>query len=269
VIDDYHLEEVLGEGASGVVYSARAPSGEQVAVKVLRPERTGDAVARARFLREARIAASIESRHLVPIVALGETEDTIYLVMPFYARGSLAGRLRDGPLDLAETVTLAAQVARGLDALHERDILHRDVKPSNVLVDDQGRAALSDFGLAWTPDSTRLTEIGTVLGTLHYLAPELIEGAEATAASDIYGLGCVLYECVCGSPPFGDAAHTAEIGFAHLVEEPADPRERQPHIPEDVSVALLSALSKNPTDRPTTATALGRMLHLAHKTALA
>jgi serine/threonine-protein kinase len=266
VIEGYRLQEVVGEGATGIVHAARGPAGERVAVKVLRPERTQDPVARARFLREAKVASSIRSRHVVPILAAGETGNTIYLAMPFYERGSLAGA---APLDLAEAVSLAGQIARGLDALHERSILHRDVKPSNVLLDRDGTAALSDFGLSRMPDSTRVTETGVLLGTPHYLAPELIAGSDATTHSDIYAFACVLYELVTGRPPFADATRPAEVGFAHLVEEAPDPREFRPGLPADMSLALTSALAKDPAERPTSATALARMLHLAHKPALA
>jgi serine/threonine protein kinase len=266
VIDGYRLEKVIGEGAAGVVYAGRTAAGRPVALKILRPERTQDAVARARFLREARVAASIRSRHVVPILDVGETAESAYLVMPFYERGSLA---RTGPLDLAQAVALAGQIARGLDALHERGILHRDVKPSNVLLDRDGTAALSDFGLALIADSTRFTDTGVLLGTPHYLAPELIAGGEATTQSDIYAFGCVLFECITGRPPFADAGRPAEVGFAHLTLDVPDPRERRPDLSEDVSLALLSALAKDPAERPTTATALARMLHLAHKPALA
>jgi serine/threonine protein kinase len=266
VIDGYRLEEVIGEGATGVVYVARTEAGERVAVKVLRPERTQDAVARARFLREAQVAASIRSRHVVPILSVGETAETLHLVMPFYERGSLAGA---APTALAEIVALAAQIARGLDALHERGILHRDVKPSNVLLDKDGTAALADFGLARMADSTCVTDTGVLLGTPHYLAPELIAGSEATTQSDIYAFGCVLYECITGRPPFAEATRPAEVGFAHLVEDVPDARERRPDLPDGVSLALMSALAKSPAERPTSATALARMLHLAHKPALA
>jgi serine/threonine protein kinase len=267
VIDGYRLEEVIGEGATGVVYVARPEAGERVAVKVLRPERTQDPVARARFLREAHVAASIRSRHVVPILSVGETAETLYLVMPFYEQGSLAGA---APIAAAELVALAAQIARGLDALHERAILHRDVKPSNVLLDRDGTAALTDFGLARMADSTRVTDAGALLGTPHYLAPELIAGSEATPQSDIYAFGCVLYECVTGRPPFaGAATRPAEVGFAHLVEDVPDARELCPELPEGVSLTLMCALAKSPAERPTSATALARMLHLAHKPALA
>jgi eukaryotic-like serine/threonine-protein kinase len=255
----YRLRRLLGEGALGLVYEAVGEDGATVAVKVLRPERAGDASARARFVREARLAARIASRHVVPVLEVGES----YLVLPFYPRGSLAQRLREeGRLGLGETVRLAAELGRGLDALHEHGILHRDVKPSNVLVAGDGTAALADFGLARASDSTRITHDGQLVGTPHYLAPELVEGSEATRASDLYALGCLLYECVAGEPPF--TGRPAEIGFAHLTEAPPDPRERRPELSGEVALALLAALEKDPQARPTSGTALARMLHVAH-----
>jgi eukaryotic-like serine/threonine-protein kinase len=254
----YRLGRLLGEGALGLVYEAVGEDGTAVAVKVLRPERAEDAAARARFVREARLAARIESRHVVPVLEVGES----YLVLPYYPRGSLARRLEEGTLGLDRTVRLAAELGRGLDALHEHGILHRDVKPSNVLLAEDGTAALADFGLARASDSTRITRDGQLVGTPHYLAPELIEGAEATRASDLYALGCLLYECVAGDPPFtGD--RPAEIGFAHLAEPPPDPRVRRPELSKDVALALLAALEKDPQARPTSGTALARLLHVA------
>jgi serine/threonine protein kinase len=254
-IGRYRLDGVLGEGATGVVY--RATDGDaEVAVKVLRES---DPVAIRRFVREERLARAAESRHLVPILELGEG----YLVMPLYRGGSLAARLRaEGRLGVDETVDLAAQIAKGLDALHARAIVHRDVKPSNVLLDGAGVAALADFGLARGADSTQLTREGQLVGTAHYLAPELIEGKDATPASDVYALGCVVYECLAGQPPF-TGRDPGEIGFAHLVEPPPDPRTSRPELSADVACAVLTALEKEPTARPTTATALARMLHLS------
>jgi serine/threonine protein kinase len=266
-VGEYRLEAALGEGAAGLVFRARAPDGGSVAVKVLRPDRATDDVLRARFSREARLARELDSRHVVPVLEVGEAGGIIFLVMPFYARGSLAERLRTrARLDLDDTVELAAQLARGLDALHGHGILHRDVKPSNVLLERDGAAALSDFGLARTAESTRLTEEGQVVGTPHYLAPELVEGHDATPASDVYALGCVLYECLVGTPPFAGRG-LAEIGFAHLVEPPPDAHELRPELPADVGAALVSALAKNPVDRPTTGTALARLLHVARSSA--
>lgn len=259
-VGGYRLERPLGEGATGLVYEARAADGRAVALKLLRPELAADATLQARFRREARLAQGIESTHVVPILDVGEDDGSVYLVLPLYPGGSLASRLRaQGPLDPAGTASLAAELARGLDALHARGIVHRDVKPSNVLFEAEGRAVLSDFGLARAVDSTRLTRDGQLVGTPHYLAPELIEGGEATEASDVYALGCLLYECVVGEPPFA-ALRLTELGFAHLAEPAPDPRERRSDLPDGFAEALLAALEKDPAARPTTATALARML---------
>jgi len=261
-IGRYTLEVPLGEGAIGVVFSATAADGARVALKLLRPELADDAIALARFAREARLSQAVGARYLVPILDLGEADGLTYLVMPYYRGGSLAVRIRAlGRLGVDETVELAAQLGRGLDSLHERGIVHRDVKPSNVLLDDDGVAALTDFGLARAHDWTRITHADQLLGTPHYLAPELIEGAEATQASDVYALGCLLYECLVGEPPFA-ARNLAELGFAHLTETPPDPRARRPDLPAELARALLVALEKDPAARPTTGTALARLLHV-------
>jgi serine/threonine protein kinase len=250
----YRLGRRLGEGVSGVVFAASRDDRDDLALKLLRPERTGEQTVRARFLREAKLASRIDSRHVVPILELGELAGIDYLVMPYYPGGSLAQRLREkGPLGLDETVDLAAQLGRGLDALHEQEIVHRDVKPSNVLLTEERTAALSDFGLARAD--------GQLLGTPDYLAPELIEGAEATVASDLYALGCVLYECLIGAPPFLGRS-IAEITYAHLSEPPPDPCEQRAEIPVEVAGALLTALEKDPAGRPTSGTALARMLRI-------
>jgi serine/threonine protein kinase len=252
--DRYRVLEQLGEGAAGIVYRATDGTTE-VALKVLRAM---DVESQRRFEREARLARACDSPHVVRILDVGDD----YIVMPLY-RGSLASRLaRDGALTPRETARLAAELARGLDALHAQGVLHRDVKPSNVLHDDAGTAVLTDFGLARGVDSTQLTREGQVLGSLHYLAPELIEGAPASPASDVYALGCLLYECITGSPPFAGRSE-AELGYAHLAEPPPDPRDRRPELPAEIGLALFTALEKDPRSRPTTATALARMLHLA------
>jgi serine/threonine-protein kinase len=253
-IGGYEVIGKLGEGAAGAVYRAAGPQGD-VAVKVLRE---ADEISRRRFEREARIATGAASRHLVPILDVGAG----FFVMPLYEQGSLADSIsRDGALALPDVVRVAAELAQALDALHALGIVHRDVKPSNVMLSDDG-AMLADFGLARGAGATQLTRDGQLVGSAHYLAPELIEGHPATPASDIYALGCLLYECVTAAPPFTGRAD-AELGYAHLVEAPPDPRTRRQGLVDDVATALLSALEKDPATRPTSATALARMLHLA------
>ena len=243
-IGEYEVIERVGEGATGVVYRAEG----DVAVKVLR---NTDPVVAKRFVREARLAATIESRHLVRILDVGDG----FFVMPYYPRGSLAEAL---PLAIDQLVRVAAEIAQALDALHAAGIVHRDVKPSNVLLGGDG-AVLADFGLARGVDSTQLTHDGQLLGTAHYLAPELIEGAAATPASDVYAFACLVYEAATGAPPFA-GRNEAEIGYAHLVEDP--PR---PDLPGELPDAILLGLAKDPRDRPTSATALHRMLRAASK----
>jgi len=257
-IDGYEVIGKLGAGAAGAVYHAVGPLGD-VAVKVLRD---ADPVSRRRFEREARIATAAASRHLVPILEVGDG----YFVMPLYAQGSLAESIRrDGALPIPAVVRVAAELAQALDALYALEVVHRDVKPSNVMLGDDG-AMLADFGLARGAGATQLTRDGQLVGSAHYLAPELIEGQPATPASDIYALGCLLYECVTAAPPFTGRAD-AELGYAHLVAAPPDPRTRRQGLADDVAVALLSALEKDPASRPTSATALARMLHLAGRPA--
>jgi serine/threonine-protein kinase len=256
-IGRYEVLGVLGEGATGVVYRATAGDGE-VAVKVLRDD---EPVARRRFEREARLAGEAPSRHLVPILELGDG----FFVMPLYPR-SLADLIAsDGSLPLAAVVRIGAELGQALDALHARGIVHRDVKPSNVLLGADG-AMLADFGLARGADSTQLTREGQLVGSAHYLAPELIEGQPASPASDVYAFACLLYECATGAPPFTARAE-AELGYAHLVEAPPDPRLRSHDLPADAAAALLAGLEKDAGRRPTSATALARMLHLADRPA--
>jgi serine/threonine protein kinase len=251
----YVVTGKVGEGAAGTVYRALDGDGA-VAIKVLRH---ADATAERRFAREARLAAATRSRHLVPVLDQGPG----FFVMPLYDGGSVADRVRrDGPLPPEALVDLAAQVAAGIDALHEVGVVHRDIKPSNVLLARDGTAALADFGLARRPDSTKLTAEGQLVGTSDYLAPEVIAGSDATPASDIYSFGCLLYECAAGTPPFGGRSEL-QTGYAHLAEPPPDPRVHRPDLPADVALSLLTALEKAPEKRPTTASALARMLHLA------
>jgi serine/threonine-protein kinase len=263
-VGPFRLEELLGEGAMGLVYRAvREDGDETVALKVLKRALSRDSIYRQRFLREAEVARQVEHRHLVPVVEAGEDEGVHYLAMQYVEGGSLDERIEaTGPLPLLESVRIAAEVAAGMDALHREGLVHRDVKPSNIMLDPDGHAALTDFGLARGPAFTVLTKPGQVMGTLDYIAPELISGSPATPASDVYSLGCVAYECLTGEAPFA-GLRIFEIAVAHVEQEPRNPCEVRGDLPADVGWAVLSALAKRPEQRPTTARAYARMLEVA------
>jgi serine/threonine protein kinase len=254
----YELGEVLGEGALGVVYRARSADGGVVALKILRSALADDDVYRRRFAREVRVARSVRNRHLVAIVDAGEAQGRPYVAAQYVAGGSLAERLvRDGPLPPETLVRVVVHVAAGLDALHRAGLVHRDVKPENVMLEPTGDAALTDFGLAKGPAYTVLTRPGEIPGTLDYLAPEVIRGAEADAASDVYALGCLAYACATGAPPFA-GLDPFDVGAAHIGHTP-----EPPPLPRDLAWALLQALSKDPAARPPTAAVYGHLLRTA------
>jgi serine/threonine-protein kinase len=255
------VEEQLGEGAVGIVYRARhEPDGETVALKLLRRELAEDPVFRRRFEHEARAAGEVRNRHLVPIRDVGELEGRPFLAVAFVEGRTLERRLEDeGPMPIPELVVLLSHLASGLDELHRVGIVHRDLKPSNVMLDADGSAAITDFGLAKGRAYTVLTEPGRVLGTLDYLAPELLRGGEATPASDLYALGCVAFECVASRPPFGDAS-MFELAGAHLSKEPPDPFADRSDGNPSLSWAIQQALAKDPAARPPTATAYANLV---------
>jgi serine/threonine protein kinase len=262
-VGPYRLEGVLGEGSMGVVFRAvREPRGDVVALKVLRRELSGDETYRRRFEREGRIAAQVDHRHLVGVLDAGEAQGRHYLASRFVEGETLADRLeRSGPLPLADLVRITAELATGLDALHAHGLVHRDVKPSNVMLGLEG-AALTDFGVARGLADSVLTAPGKVVGTLDYLAPEVIRGQTAGPAADLYALGCVLYECIAGAAPFARRPF-AEAALAHLAEDPPDPCAGRREVPDALWLALRQALAKDPEERPPTATAFALMVRVS------
>jgi serine/threonine-protein kinase len=254
----YVLEEPLGTGAMGVVYRSRSVELGAVAVKALRPELGRSDVYRRRLERELRVSRAVSHPNLLPVVDAGESDGIPYVVSPLVQGGSLAARLRDGPLEPRAAIGLARAVAGALGAVHRAGLVHRDVKPSNVLLEPDDSPKLADLGLATGAAYTVLTRPGQAVGTPQYLAPELIEGsAPASVASDVYALGCLVYECLTGSPPFTGGA--LEVALAQLEEEPPAPPGVRPALAE----AVLAALAKEPTARPRTAVLYGNLLHAA------
>jgi serine/threonine-protein kinase len=250
----------------GLVFRARRETdGESVALKVLRDELAEDELYRRRFEREARIASELVNEHVVPVVDFGEASGRLYIAA-LYVRGvSLSERIASqGVLSLTDALRLVTDLSDALEALHAGGLVHRDVKPANVMVDEDGVAALTDFGLARGVADTVLTKTGVVVGTVDYLAPELIRGQQADHSSDVYALGCLLYESLAGAPPFADRAFVETL-LAHVQDEPRDLREVRADLPENVSWTVLKALAKNPAERPETASAYARLLRASAK----
>jgi serine/threonine-protein kinase len=254
---------MLGEGGMGRVYRATGPDGEVVALKVVKAELAKDDVFRRRFEREAGAAARVVHSNVVPVLDTGEHEGIPYLAQQFITGGSLEDKIkRETRLDLREAVDLCTQVADGLDALHAEGLIHRDVKPGNILLDGEGKAYITDFGLMKDREASVLTRPGQALGSMDYMAPEQIRGEEVTAQSDVYALGCVMIECLSGKPPFADR-QGMRILWAHLQEDPPDPAEGRDDVPADVGWAITRALEKEPEKRPPTATAYAHMVRIA------
>ncbi len=236
----------------GAVYRARhASADEDVALKIIKSEFAADEQYRQRFLHEARAAATVEHPHLIGVIDAGEIDGRQFLAMHVASGQSLATRIQTrGPLDAPATVRLAQEIGGALDALHAVDLIHRDVKPANILLrgDDAG-AALTDFGLAKGTGYADLTADGQVVGSLDYLAPERIRGEPALPASDVYALGCVLLECLLGRPPFGGGGMVKTL-FGHLETAPPDPSAERPELAVAFGGAVLGALAKDPAERP-------------------
>jgi YVTN family beta-propeller protein len=238
----YRLDALIGRGGMGVVYRAHDLALDRpVALKILSPELAADERFRDRFLKESRLAASIDHPNIVPVYDAGEVAGELYIAMRYVEGADLKQLLAHGPLPNERAVALAAQVAAALDAAHARGLVHRDVKPSNVLVTADEHAYLADFGL-----TRRLGEAGASLGvmnslgTVDYVAPEQIRGEEVDGRADIYALGCLLYECLAGEPPFRRGSDAATL-YAHLEEAP-------PVLPE-LEQVLPKALTKERANR--------------------
>jgi serine/threonine-protein kinase len=259
----YKLEELLGEGGMGLVFRAvRESDGEVVALKVMRFELIEDPVFGRRFQQEARAAQEVSEEHLVPVLEAGQAEGRRYLASKYIPGETLDQKLDGGPLAVADTAKYAQDVGAGLNALHDAGIVHRDLKPGNIIVTPEGTAMLTDFGLAKGRAYTVLTKPGQVMGTLDYLAPELIRGERAGPASDIYALGCLVFECLAGKAVFSGKGKLA-VGIAHLEEPPPDPCQNRTDLPASLSWAVLQALEKDPARRPPSATAYATMLRVA------
>jgi serine/threonine-protein kinase len=259
----YEIESLIGVGGMGKVYKAAADDGTSVALKIVKRDFARDETFRRRFRREARIAQTVRNPHVVPVRDTGEHEGLPYLTAQFIEGTTLDHKLkREGRLDLATTVRICSQVADGLQALWKAGMVHRDVKPANILLDLSGNAYITDFGLAKDRAGTMLTRPGQPLGSMDYMPPEQIRGEPVTGAADVYSLGCVAFECVIGKPPFADR-DGMRVLWAHLQDEPPDPSAGRTDISPEFAQALTAALRKAPADRPRSSIDYARSLSAA------
>ncbi|WP_407840775.1 serine/threonine-protein kinase [Streptomyces sp. DSM 116496] len=253
----YRLEREIGRGATSVVYRAEdLRLGRRVALKLISPELHDDDAFRRRFVHESRIAASIDHPHILPILEAGETDGVLYIAMRYVAGQDLRAMLdREGPLPVPIALRIAAQVASALDAAHAHDLVHRDVKPANILVvggadgDHPEYVYLTDFGLTKRSLSPAgFTTAGSFVGTLDYMAPEQISGSPVDGRCDLYSLACVVYETIAGGPPFERGGDMALL-WAHQYDPPPALSERRPEIAPGVDAVMAKALAKRPEDR--------------------
>ncbi|GGB37364.1 hypothetical protein GCM10011492_30160 [Flexivirga endophytica] len=253
----YELHEVIGTGGMGQV--ARATDtrlGRDVALKVMHPATAADDEYRARFQREAAIVARLTDPHVIPIHGYGEIDGRLYLDMRLVKGRNLAQLLDRGRLEVSRTLDLLSQIAAALDSAHRAGLVHRDVKPSNILVDPKGFAYLVDFGIAASITQQDLTATGQIVGSASYMAPERLQSPpRSDARSDVYSLACVLYQSLTGSKPFV-AGEQVQLISAHLNAAPPSLRKHRGDLPDALDRVVRSGMAKDPSQRPATATEL-------------
>ncbi len=251
----YRIESLLGRGGMSVVYRAEnVRLGNKVALKLLAEELAEDESFRERFVRESRTAASLNHPNIVPIYDAGDWDGVLYIAMR-WVDGDLKAHLRrEGPLAPDHSIAVAAQVGSALDAAHARGLLHRDVKPANILLEPGEPGAppiayLADFGLTKHLESrSGITASGQFVGTIDYMSPEQIEGREVDARTDLYALGCVIFESLAGATPFRRETEVAVL-WAHMREEPPPLSEPRPDLPREADAVLAKAMAKHPDER--------------------
>ncbi len=259
----YRIEGRLGRGGMGILYLAVEPGLERrVALKLIAPEAAADEVFARRFAEESRIAASIEHPNVVPIYAAGEEDGVPFIAMRYVSGSDLSRRLvREGRLEPARAAALIAQVGNGLDAIHAAGLVHRDVKPANVLLsgeEEAEHAYITDFGVARNvATESGLTQTGRFVGTLDYVAPEQISGGRVDARVDVYALGCLLFKLLTGEVPFPRDGEAARL-YAHLNDPPPAPSLYAPAVSMALDDVVARAMSKQPEDRYPSAGDLGR-----------
>jgi serine/threonine protein kinase len=258
----YELLECIGEGGMAEVYRAKQLTafGREVALKVIRPEFTGDSPFRRRFLREALAISRLSHPHILPLIEFGDEDGMLYLVMPLVREGTLRDLLheRDGWLTPEEALPLFYQLCEAVQYAHEEDIIHRDIKPQNILLQQHTHVLLADFGIARDRFDTHMTQTGAGLGTAEYMAPEQAEG-RSDARSDIYSLGVVLYQMLTGTVPYSGTT-PLQVLMKQASEPIPDPRSYNPNLPAELMDIFQIVLAKAPNQRFASAQALSHAL---------
>ena len=254
----YELKALLGKGGMGEVYEAYdTDKGRNVALKILPDQYAQDERYRARFLRESHAAAILQEPHVVPIHDWGEIDGNLYIDMRLVHGQTLHDLIKTGPLEPERAVAIIQQIAEALDAAHDEGLIHRDIKPQNIIVTSADFAYLVDFGIAETQSDTRLTMAGTQIGSFAYMAPERFDDQRTSFSSDIYSLTCVLYEALTGDLPFRADSYEHLIA-AHVSAPPPRPSEVNKRVPASLDHVIARGMAKDPDDRYGSAAALGR-----------
>jgi hypothetical protein len=252
----YRIDGVLGEGGMGTVYRATQMSLDRViALKLLTAEFSSDDGFRERFRREGLLQAAIDHPHIVTVYEAGQTDQGLFLAMRLVEGPTLKSLIQGRALGDRRALRLLTQVAEALDAAHEKGLIHRDVKPQNILIGDRDHAYLADFGLTKAPDDAGMTATGQFVGTIDYVSPEQARGESATAASDVYALAGVLHETLTGQVPFPRTSEDRTL-FAHLTEPPPRPSELRPDLPAALDEVIARGMAKDPDQRPSSASGL-------------
>lgn len=257
----YEIIEEIGEGGMALVYRAKCLKLNRiVAVKILRPQFASDEEFVARFQREAEAAASLTHPNVVSIYDVGQDGNLYYMVMEYVDEHNLKELIRQrGPLAYEEAITIAQQICDALDGAHRQGIIHRDIKPHNILISKDGRVKVTDFGIARAKTASNATQTGVVMGSVHYFSPEQAKGGTVGTKSDLYSLGVVLYEMITGQLPF-DGESPITIALKHLQEEPIFPGKINSSIPPCLEQIILKLLAKEPNSRFQTAAETKRVL---------
>ena len=263
-LGSYQIVAPLGEGGMAAVYKAYQPAMDRyVALKVLPRHFASDPQFISRFQQEAKLLAKLQHPHILPVFDFGETDGYTYIVMPFVESGTLTNLMHGQQLPLEQVQRVISQVGDALDYAHMRGLIHRDVKPSNVLMDERGNCLLTDFGLAKIIEgSAHLTTSGTIMGTPAYMSPEQGLGEKLDARSDIYALGVILYEMATGRVPYSAETPMAVV-FKHIYDPLPPPRSLNANLPEALERVMLKALAKNPEDRFATANEMVKALQVS------